>query len=115
MEYYNRDSKNQLQSVPVSYITGFSSTLRNIGQINNHGFEFELGGDIIRTRDLTWHLSMTGSTLKSKVVSLYNGEDIEWSDPTGGDGRVAFIYREGESTLSVMGYEYAGVNPKNGA
>ena len=115
VEYYNRDSKNLLQSVPVSYITGFSSTLRNIGQINNHGFEFELGGDIIRTRDLTWHLSMTGSTLKSKVVSLYNGEDIEWSDPTGGDGRVAFIYREGESTLSVMGYEYAGVNPKNGA
>lgn len=115
VEYYNRDSKNLLQSVPVSYITGFSSTLRNIGQINNHGFEFELGGDIIRTHNLKWSASFTGSTLKSRVVKLYNGEDIEWSDPTGGDSRCNFIYREGESTLAVFGYEWAGVNPDNGA
>ena len=115
VEYYNRDSKNLLQSVPVSYITGFSSTLRNIGQINNHGFEFELGGDIIRSRDLNWNVSLTASTLQSKVVKLYNGEDIEWSDPTGDDSRCNFIYREGESTLAVFGYEWAGVNPDNGA
>lgn len=115
VEYYNRDSKNLLQSVPVSYTTGFSSTLRNIGQINNKGFEFELSGDIIKTKDWTWNLGFTGSTLKSTVVKLYNGEDIEWSDPTGGDGRCDYIYREGQSTLAVFGYEYAGVNPENGA
>lgn len=35
-------------------VTGFSSTLRNIGRINNHGIEVELTGDIIKKHDLQW-------------------------------------------------------------
>ena len=48
VEYFNRDSKDLLQDVPISTITGFSSTLQNIGEINNRGFEIELNGDIIK-------------------------------------------------------------------
>ncbi|MBQ3175686.1 MAG: TonB-dependent receptor [Bacteroidales bacterium] len=114
IEYYNRDSKDLLQNVPISTVTGFSSTLQNIGEINNRGWEFEIGGDIIRSKDWNWSASFTGALLKSEVTELYGGNDIIWSDPTGGDARCQFIYREGESTLSVYGYEWAGVNPENG-
>ena len=114
VEYFNRDSKDLLQDVPISTITGFSSTLQNVGEINNHGVEVEIGGDIIRKKDLTWDATVTASFIDSKVTKLYGGQDIIWSDPTGGDGRVDFIYREGESTLAYYGYEWAGVNPKNG-
>src|SRR5690606_31880832 len=31
VEYFNRDSRNLLQDVPVSMVTGFSSTLKNVG------------------------------------------------------------------------------------
>ena len=114
VEYFNRDSKDLLQDVPISTITGFSSTLQNVGEINNHGFEVEIGGDIIRKKDFTWDATVTATMIDSKVTKLYGGQDIIWSDPTGGDGRVDFIYREGESTLAYYGYEWAGVNPKNG-
>ncbi len=114
IEYFNRDSKDLLQDVPISTITGFSSTLQNVGEINNRGWEIEIGGDIIRKKDLTWDASITASVIDSKVTKLYGGQDIIWSDPTGGDGRVDFIYREGESTLAYYGYEWAGVNPENG-
>lgn len=114
VEFFNRDSKDLLQDVPISTITGFSSTLRNIGEINNKGWEIEIGGDIIRKKDLTWSASVTASMISSKVTKLYDGQDIVWYDPTGGDDRARFIYREGKSTLSYYGEEWAGVDPTNG-
>ncbi|MBO5804949.1 MAG: TonB-dependent receptor [Bacteroidales bacterium] len=114
VEWFNRDSKDLLQSVPISYITGFSSTLRNVGEINNKGIEFELSGDIIKNSNFRWSAGINGSHIDSKVTSLYGKQDIIWSDPTGGDARAQFIYREGESTLAFYGREWAGVDPENG-
>ncbi|HPJ55461.1 MAG TPA: SusC/RagA family TonB-linked outer membrane protein, partial [Bacteroidales bacterium] len=114
VEYFNRDSKDLLQSVPISTVTGFYSTLKNIGEINNHGVELELSGDIIRTNDFRWSAGVTGSWIRSTVTKLYDGQDIVWYDPTGGDARAKFIYREGESTLAFYGLEWAGVEDETG-
>lgn len=83
VEYFNRDSKDLLQDVPISTVTGFSSTLQNIGKINNKGVEIEISGDIIRSGDLLWTASVNASFIKSKVTKLYKGADIIWYDPTG--------------------------------
>ena len=114
IEYFNRDSKDLLQDVPVASATGFGSTLKNVGEVNNHGVEIEIGGDIIRNNELTWDASITATMMKSEVTKLYGGQDIRWYDPTGGDSRAQYIYREGESMLALYGYEWAGVNPANG-
>lgn len=120
VDYFNRDSKNLLQDVPISTITGFSSTLKNVGEINNRGVEVQLGSDIIQKGDWKWTASINGAFIKSKVTKLYKnvgeemGQDIIWNDPTGGDARTRFIYREGESTLAYYGLEWAGVDKTNG-
>ncbi|MEF9987060.1 MAG: TonB-dependent receptor [Bacteroidales bacterium] len=114
IEYFSRNSKDLLQDVPISTVTGFWSTLKNVGEINNKGIEIELGGDIIRTKDVTWSAGITASFLKSKVTKLYGGQDIIWYDPTGGDARAKYMYREGESTLSLYGLEWAGVEESTG-
>jgi TonB-linked SusC/RagA family outer membrane protein len=114
IEYFNRDSKNLLQDVPISTTTGFGSALANVGEINNRGIEVELGGAIINSKNVTWNASLNASFIQSKVTKLYGGRDIVWSDPTGGDARAQFIYREGSPTLSYYGYEWAGVDPANG-
>lgn len=114
VEFFNRDSRNLLQDVPTSTTTGFSSALANVGEINNKGIEIEVGGDIINNKLLRWSASVNASFIKSKVTRLYGGRDIIWYDPTGGDARAQFIYREGSSTLSYYGYEWGGVDPKNG-
>jgi TonB-linked SusC/RagA family outer membrane protein len=112
IEYFNRDSKDLLQSVPISRVTGFSTTLKNIGSINNKGIELQLGGDIIRTDLVKWTLDINGSFTNSKVTDLYEGADIIWY--SGVDAYSKFIYREGESTRAFYGYEYAGVDKSNG-
>lgn len=114
VEFFNRDSKDLLQDVPISTITGFSYTLRNVGEINNKGLEIEVGGDIIRNKEIVWSASISATLMKSKVTKLYGGQDIIWSDPTGGDARARFVYREGESTLAFYGYEWGGVDPRTG-
>lgn len=112
VEYFSRDSKDLLQSVPISRITGFSSTLKNIGSIRNNGVEIALGGDIIRSNDVTWSASVNASFIDSKVTKLSEGADIIWVSD--GDATAQYVYREGESTLAFYGYEYAGVDPANG-
>ncbi|MCE5321217.1 MAG: TonB-dependent receptor [Bacteroidales bacterium] len=114
IEYFNRDSKDLLQDVPISGVTGFYSTLKNVGEINNNGIEIELSGDIIKTKDLNWSLGITASTVKSTVTKLYGGQDIIWYDPTGDDARAKYIYREGQSTLALYGLEWAGVDDETG-
>lgn len=114
VEYFNRNSKDLLQDVPISNITGFYSTLKNVGEINNRGVEIELSGDIIKSKDLNWSLGITASHVKSTVTKLYGGQDIIWYDPTGDDARAKFIYREGQSTLALYGLEWAGVEDATG-
>ncbi|MCA5006563.1 SusC/RagA family TonB-linked outer membrane protein [Sphingobacterium bovistauri] len=116
VEYYNRDSKDLLQDVPQSMVTGFSSSVRNVGQINNKGIEILLGSDIIDKQDLKWSLSINAASLSSKVIRLNGGpeEEIIWNDPTGGDARSRYIYKEGQSTLAFYGIEWAGTDQTNG-
>ncbi|MGJ1410361.1 SusC/RagA family TonB-linked outer membrane protein [Sphingobacterium thalpophilum] len=123
VEYFNRTSKNLLQDVPTSQTTGFSTVLRNVGQINNKGLEIELAGDIIKKEDFRWSANVNAAFVNSKVQKLNDHQDIIWYDPTGsvgndtkgsGDARAQFIYREGQSTLAFYGYEWAGVDHTNG-
>lgn len=120
IEYFNRDSRDLLQNVPISRVTGFSSTLKNVGEMNNKGLELSLGGDIIRNSKMRWSVNTNASFIKSEVTKLYaapgqaKGSDIIWTDPTGGDARAQYVYREGESIYSFYGLEWAGVDPANG-
>ena len=114
LEFFNRDSKDLLQDVPTSQVIGFSSTLRNVGEINNRGLEFELYGQILNKSDFTWGAGLTASHVNSTVTKLYGGQDIIWYDPTGDDDRAKFIYTEGESTLALYGLEWAGVENESG-
>jgi TonB-linked SusC/RagA family outer membrane protein len=114
IEYFNRDSKNLLQDVPVSRTTGFYSTLKNIGEMNNKGWEIEIGGDIIKNKDWTWDASLTASFIKSKITKLYEGYDIIWTSPPAPDITAQYIYREGCSNLELYGLEWAGVDQTNG-
>ncbi|HSO77482.1 MAG TPA: SusC/RagA family TonB-linked outer membrane protein, partial [Bacteroidales bacterium] len=114
VEFFNRNSKDLLQDVPISTVTGFSSTLKNVGEINNKGIEIEVYGDIMKKGDFTWSAGITASHVKSTVTKLYGGKNIVWFDPTGGDSRAKYIYQEGQSTLALYGREWAGVEDETG-
>lgn len=112
IEYFNRDSRDLLQNVEISRVTGFAQTLKNVGSFNNKGVELQIGGDIVRNNQIVWSAGVNGAFIKSTVTKLNEGAERIWYDNA--DSRSKLIYREGESPLSFYGYEYAGVDPENG-
>src|SRR5699024_9878139 len=55
---------------PIPVISGFQSTLENIGKVANKGIELELGARIISTSDFNWNISGNLAHNKNEVLAL---------------------------------------------
>ncbi|RBL89117.1 SusC/RagA family TonB-linked outer membrane protein [Chitinophaga flava] len=74
VSYYDRKSIDLLTpNTPVSAATGFSVVSMNAGSMQSKGLEVTLGVTPIKTKDLTWNLSLNYSKISNKVVNLANG------------------------------------------
>lgn len=75
LEVYNKNTKNMLfnYNVPVPPYR-VNTILANVGTIRNRGFEFSLGGDVMRKDDFSWNTRVVGSLYAVKVVSLSSDE-----------------------------------------
>ncbi|MBS7290096.1 MAG: SusC/RagA family TonB-linked outer membrane protein, partial [Bacteroidales bacterium] len=70
VNYFNRTQKDLLGYYNVSippYL--FSSTFANVGTMKNSGIEFELQSTIVDTKDLSYSISLVGSTMDNRFVS----------------------------------------------
>jgi TonB-linked SusC/RagA family outer membrane protein len=72
-DYYNKRTQDLLLNVPIPRASGFTSILKNLGEVENKGFEFSLDGDPV-VGDFTWNTNFNFSTNKNKVLSL-GGQD----------------------------------------
>jgi len=108
VDYYKKNTKDLLLSVPISTIQGGGAIFRNIGELENSGWEFELRGDIIRSENLRWTAGVTFSTYDSEVLKLANEDDLQvnYANYT--------TLRVGEEVHSFFVPRYVGVNPANG-
>ena len=105
-DVYRRISSELLQNVPVSRTTGFTSAQRNVGELENKGFEVSLSSVNVKSRSFNWTTDLNVSYNKNEVLTLYNHQDI-----AGGTlGRT----REGEPLSSWFLPVWAGVDPANG-
>ncbi|HMF71283.1 MAG TPA: SusC/RagA family TonB-linked outer membrane protein, partial [Flavitalea sp.] len=69
LSYYNTNSYDQILSVDVSPSTGFRSKLLNAGEINNKGFEVQLGFTPVRSK-FVWDIDVNYAVNRSRVIEL---------------------------------------------
>ena len=69
-EFYNKRTTDMLLSIPMATSLGFSGYDGNVGNMRNRGFEMEISGSPIRTKDFEWTLSWMGATTSNKVTKL---------------------------------------------
>jgi TonB-linked SusC/RagA family outer membrane protein len=74
-DYYHKKTTDLLNDVEMPRSSGYTTSLRNIGSIENRGFEFQLDSRII-DRALKWDAGVNFSFNRSKVLSLSEGKDI---------------------------------------
>lgn len=105
IEYFSRLTKDLLFSRKVALHSGFNSYPDNIGDMLNNGFELELTGELIRTKDLTVSLSANATHIKNEIKKL-PPESKEIGIDTGG----LFWYKEGRSMYDYYLWDYVGVD-----
>lgn len=74
-DIYRRETNNLLASLALPHSTGFSSTLTNLGSLENKGTELELSTRIMPTAsNFQWDLALNVSKVSNKILKLpYNG------------------------------------------
>lgn len=69
-------NKDLLMSRSLPTTTGYSSTIENIGAIENKGLEFSLNANLLKAKDFEWNFAATLSMDKNKVTQLYGTTDV---------------------------------------
>ncbi|MGZ3887377.1 MAG: SusC/RagA family TonB-linked outer membrane protein [Flavisolibacter sp.] len=99
-DYYQKKTYDLLLSSPIPYTSGFSSTLLNVGNIVNKGFDFELRS-VNTTGIFNWNSSLNISINRNKVVNLAdNNTDILLSGS---------LLRVGQPVGTFYGYVFDGI------
>ncbi len=109
--YFNKETYDLLQSVPLTRTAGHSSIIQNIGAVVNKGFEVELNYDIITTKDFNWSISGNYATLNNEVIELAldglgNPINIEAGTT---------IVKTGQPIRAWNMQKWAGVDPATGS
>ena len=72
---YLKNTRDLLNTVMLPSSLGFTSTIRNVGQIQNKGLEFSIDAKLL-TGEFKWDVNANIAFNRNKVVKLYNGQDI---------------------------------------
>ena len=112
-DYYNIDTEDLLAVDRASnFYLGTSDldVLRNIGSINNQGFELSLTSTNINKNDFRWSTNFNYARNRNKVVALSGGNEILGSGTPGYfAGGNTYLLREGEALGLFWGLDYQGV------
>jgi TonB-linked SusC/RagA family outer membrane protein len=102
--WYNKATRNQIFTIPVSPTSGFQSKAVNAGKITNKGIDFLLGVTPVRTMGgLEWVSTFNYSRNKSLVDKLAPGIT---TFVIGSSWYTNIEAREGEPYGSIFGYSF---------
>ena len=107
--YYKKTTDLLLQ-VPVEGVTGYATSLRNIGAVTNKGVELEVGAILLDRKDLKWNVNASIAHNKNEVTSLGNATSII---PSIGGATLGYIspliVAVGEPLGTFYGYKFKGI------
>lgn len=106
IEYFHRQTSNLLMDVTLASSTGLTSYRANQGGLLNHGLEFAVAGDIVRTKNVTWNLGVNGSIIKNVITDL----PIPAYTVNSNFNKV----EQGHSVYEWWLYQWEGVDPADG-
>ncbi len=80
-DWYYKKTSDLLQSIIIPGSTGFTTMRVNSGSVQNKGIEITLNGSPVRTKDLTWNVSLNYSSNRNKILSLMDGVTEQFAAP----------------------------------
>ncbi|MBD0366615.1 MAG: TonB-dependent receptor, partial [Flavisolibacter sp.] len=110
-DYYKKNTKDLLATVPLQTSSGFLNTVMNIGEIQNQGLELGVNAALLNKK-FKWDVNANFSTNKNKVIALAGGSDV-FGTAVGQPLSVAInLVRVGLPVGVFYGYLEDGLNEK---
>lgn len=107
VSYYHKKTTDLLLDCPLPSSSGYSSIYKNIGSVQNEGFDIMINATPVRKKSFTWNSTLNLNYNKNKILHLgENDEDIELNGWVGGSES---ILRVGHNLSSFYGYKRLGV------
>jgi TonB-linked SusC/RagA family outer membrane protein len=106
--YYSNTIKDQILESTTPWSAGAEKMWENIGEMQNHGWEFSIYGTPIRTRNLQWDLRANFGLNRNKVNKLSNGTDRIQHQSL--DGAVLLVSNVGERLGDMYAYVPKEIN-----
>lgn len=108
-DYYDKRTTDLISNMLLNPVSGWQSTIGNVGTLTNKGFELSVNSHNIKGRNFNWYTNFTLSHNTNKITKLdvatpYTAETII---AYGGSMNV-----EGYPVNSLFAYRYAGLNEK---
>lgn len=111
-DYYRKETSDLLNRVQLPASLGYDAVLRNVGKVENKGFEIGVDANILEG-PVQWNVSANFSRTRNKVLKLYGGQDIFGSSLyTGNINDVINLLREGQPMGIFYGYREIGFDDK---
>ncbi|HEX5551686.1 MAG TPA: TonB-dependent receptor [Chitinophagaceae bacterium] len=77
IDFYTAKTKDLLLSENVPSVTGFITTVANVGKTANKGFDISINTDNIRNKNLQWSTTLNASFNKDHIVALTSGQKAD--------------------------------------
>lgn len=114
VEGFYRKTSDMLFSFPLAPSFGFSSYYANIGDMRNLGFEIELNGTIIQTRDFQWDMNANLTFYKNKITMLPDERKTMSVDGHDGFSSGSYFYGEDLPMYTYHLKKFAGTDKVTG-
>ena len=76
-DYYIKNTRDLLNRVGLPSSSGYTTTIQNVGSVQNSGFEFGINAyDLFSGSDFNWDIYANAAFFRSEVKELSGGEDI---------------------------------------
>lgn len=99
VDIYKSDTKDLLMEMTIPTLTGYNSTMANVGKTKNKGVDVSLNFIPVQTRDFNWNSTLNAAWQKEEIVELANGKN----------DMVDNFWFIGQSISVYYGYDNAGL------
>ncbi len=99
LEAYRSSTSDLLLTVALPSVTGYTSTIANVGETSNRGIDLTINANILNVRDFSWDINATAAWQRDQIESLMNGKE----------DMVANNWFIGESIGIIYDYQKIGI------
>nr|WP_295925084.1 TonB-dependent receptor [uncultured Dyadobacter sp.] len=101
VDYFVKNTRDLLLSQPLPAYIGGNNILKNIGEVQNKGWEFSVDADVVEGKGFRWNTNVNLSLNKNKVVRLASASDTIFA-------ATEFVLIPGQQMAAFWGLDYLG-------